>query len=184
MNIMKAIGKFVSSLNLRLSDLFLAIGIAPFIVFLINGQYFMREPDSGSISLKTQMIIPLFLIAIISWFLYVFLEAKRGNKVNRLISCSFILLLAIGILGIFLQPQNFEILMIKHDGEEALISQNISTTHYLFFASELILVLLFLYISLFIFPKRFTNIKIIQFAGYAVFVLCFILIICKFKEIK
>ena len=84
------IKEFVSSLQLRLSDLLFVIGFIPLAVFLIFGQLFMQYPNPDDVALKIWAFIPLFIILLVSWGLYIFLEYKRGNKVNYKINIIFV----------------------------------------------------------------------------------------------
>ena len=105
--------KIVSLLHLKLSDLFFAIGFIPMAVFLINGQLFMQYPNPEDVSLKLEAIIPLFVILVICWGIYIFLENRIGNKENRYITATFVLLTIIGIIGILIQPSIFIIEFTK-----------------------------------------------------------------------
>lgn len=169
--------KIVSLLHLKLSDLFFAIGFIPMAVFLINGQLFMQYPNPEDVSLKLEAIIPLFVILVICWGIYIFLENRIGNKENRYITATFVLLTIIGIIGILIQPSIFIIEFTKSDGDISTVGLTISPTHYVFFIFDIISIILLIYIGVFILPKRFTNIKVIQFVGYILFLFSFVLII-------
>lgn len=169
----------ISSLHLRISDLFLAIGFIPMAIFLINGQLFMQHQDPADVALRIETIIPLFVILLLCWGCYIFLEFKRNGLINKSIII-FVILAIVGVIGIFVQPTNFEINMIRKDGEAAIASLNISLTHRLFFTFDLISILLFIYIGLFIFPKRFKNVLFLQVICWIVILSCFVLIVYSY----
>lgn len=172
--------KLLLSLNLRLSDLFLAIGFIPISIFLIFGQLYMQYPNPDDVELSFPFAIAMFVILLISWGIYLYLENKAGNKVDRRINILFAFLLLIGILGILIQSRNYEMDLYLIDGSQAHLSLTISNTHYFFFIFEIISILLFVYIGLFVLPKRFKTLKMIKMLGYLVFLLCFVLIIYSY----
>ena len=171
---------FIKNLHLRLSDLFLFVGFVPFALFLIFGQLFMQYPNPNDVAFKLWMIIPSFIILVASWSVYIYLEYKRGNIVKNYINWIFIVLAVIGLIGIFIQPslfvENVVVRRVTEDsvlqiGDVVTVSLTISGIHYAFFAMDILAVLLFIYIGLFIFPKRFTSLDFIKYLGYAIFVL-------------
>ena len=178
--LLQRIKDLIKSINFRLSDLFFIVGFIPLAVFLIFGQLFMQYPDPEAVELKLPAIISLFLVILISWSLYIYLEYKRGNRVNKFITIIFLFLAIIGVIGIVIQPHNFEMDMVDFNGETHHVSLLISTTHYIFFSFDIVSILLLIYIGLFILPKRFTNMGIIKLIGYALFVLCLVLIIYSY----
>ena len=195
---MEKIKNFVSSLHLRLSDLLIFIGFIFFALFLIFGQLFMQYPNPNDVAFKLWMIIPSFVIVAVCWSAYTYLEFKLGNGPKNYISMIFIALAIIGVIGILIQPSTFQEVVIIRNINEYNLSlygeglqigdmvnapigvMNISLTHYLFFAMDIVLVLFFIYIGLFIFPKRFSNISFIKYLGYAVIVFCLVLILYSY----
>lgn len=165
----------IKGINFRLSDLFLGVGFVPMVVFLIFGQLFMQHPDPNDVPLKLWAIIPLFCVLALSWGVYIFLEYKIGNSVSKTVNIVFIILSIVGVIGILSQPINFEIDFITSFGEQAHASLTISKTHYIFFTFDILSIILLIYIGLFIFPKRFRTLKIIQAIGFVVFAGCFLL---------
>ena len=167
--------KIISLLHLRLSDLFLVVGLVPMVFFLMYGQEFMQKVDPNDVPLKITAIIPLFVLLVLSWGVYIFLEYRRGNKFNKYISITFLLLAVIGIIGIVIQPSHVAFNMITNNGETFLIELDISPTHYAFFSMDIVVILFLIYVGLFILPKRFSNILFVQWIGYLVIIGCFAL---------
>ena len=139
------------------------------IIALVFGQLYMQYSDITSVGLSTWQIIVIFSLLFIFWGIYIFLEAKRGNLPKPYINSIFLVLLAIGLISIILQPANHSIDMILSPSKNIKnISIVITNTHYLFFSLELVGILLFVYNGLFILPKRFTKIKFFTFLGIAI----------------
>ena len=191
---MEKIKTFIKSLHLRLSDLFMLTGFLPFTLFLIFGQLFMQYPNPDDVAFKLWMIIVAFVISAGSWGTYIYLENKRGNLPHNIVTWIFIVVAIIGIIGIAIQPSIFQenvYIRMVNDLNKDLYGENIaigdivnapiaplviSTTHYIFFIFDLLLVLLFIYTGLFIFPKRFTSITFIKYFGYAILALSIVVI--------
>ena len=140
----------------------------------------MQYPDPNMVNLSIPWIVVLFTILAVFWGIYIYLEFKLGNNVNKYVSVIFIVLAIIGIIGVIIQPKQFIIDFTSMYGEDIHIEMEISNTHYLFFACDVFSILLFIYIGLFIFPKRFKKITIIKIIGYLVFIGCFALIIYSY----
>ena len=171
---------FIASLKLRRSDLFILLGFLAFIPFLIFGQLFMQYPNPDDVAFPLWAIIPCFIIAAVCWGYYIYDEFKAGNAPHRYISYIAIFVAIIGVLGVMVQPSNFvENVVVRVSNAETgieagmieTVSFKISSTHYVFFAMDVVLIIAFIYIGLFIFPKRFTNVTFIKFLGYGVFAL-------------
>ena len=188
---MNKIKVFISSLELRLSDLMLLIGFLPFAIFLIFGQLYMQIHDPNELGLKVWMFVPLFIISVCAWGFYLYLEHKRNNLPNHIISWIFATITVILVLGILIQPstlvENVVVRMVN-DGNKGIYGPDIaigdwvtaviqiSTIHKVFFALDIILIMGFVYIGLFIFPKRFKNLIFLKYLGFAVFILMFVII--------
>ena len=161
----------------RLSDLFLILGFIPMVVFLIFGPEFMQFPNPDDVALKMIWIIPCFAFLVICWGIYIYLELEKGNCVHRAAIYIFIILMIIGMVGILTQSQNFSINTYDLVGNPITVNTTLSDTHIMFFTSDIIAILLFVYISIFILPKRFSSVWPIKIFGYAIFFLCFTLTI-------
>ena len=178
---------FIASLKLRRSDLFLLIGFITFVPFLIFGQLFMQYPNPEEVAFPIWAIIPCFIVSAVMWGYYIYEEYKLGNMPHKYISYIAIFIAFIGVLGVLIQPSNFvENVVVRQPNPDiyyhyvgylAVVSLKISMTHYVFFAIDILLIVAFIYIGLFIFPKRFTSIKFIKYLGYAVFLLVIALLV-------
>ena len=192
---MEKIKNFIKSLELRWSDLCIAVGFLPFTLFLIFGQLFMQYPNPDEVAFKPWMIIVSFVISVGAWGTYIYLEWKRGNQPKNIVTWIFVILAIIGVIGIIIQPSIFQetvVVRFVNDINKEVYGENIqvgdivnaplapmiiSSTHYMFFIMDLLLILLFIYIGLFIFPKRFTSISFIKYLSYAVIIFCFVMIL-------
>ncbi|MBO6280047.1 MAG: O-antigen ligase family protein [Bacilli bacterium] len=176
--------KFIKSLNLRLSDLLLFIGFIPFAIFLVFGQLFMQYTDPLEVALPLWAAIICFVIALGTWVYYLILEFKRGNNPKLVVSCLFLFLTLLNVIAIAVQPnvvsEDVTVRMVNElntglypgidVGSIVHIDVPISVTHKLFFIMDVILIGMFIYIGLFIFPKRFTGILFVKYLGYVVMV--------------
>ena len=192
---MSKIKDFVASLHLRLSDLMLLIGFLPFTLFLIFGQLYMQIHDPNELGLKIWIFIPLFVISLCAWGYYLYLEHKEGNLPNQIVSWLFGVMTIILVIGILIQPaqvvENVVVRMLNDAnrtqyGADLAINDvvttvtNISIIHKVFFALDIILIMAFIYIGLFIFPKRFNNLIFLKYLGFAVILLMFVIILYSY----
>ena len=186
---------FIKSLELRISDLFLLIGFLAFIPFLIFGQLFMQYQDPNEVALPLWAIIICFILMIGCWGYYLYLEVyKNKDKYKLYIIAVFALLALLNVIAIAVQPATVvENVIVRFSetnpdsvGSVGQAVTNISATHKFLFISELVGVILFIYIGLFVFPKRFKSIQFIKYLGYALFVFLGVLIlygyIFEFKQ--
>lgn len=172
-------------MKLRLSDLCLLIGFIPFALYLIFGQLFMQYADPKDVAFPLWAIIISFIVSLIAWGSYIYLEFKKEKNIpNKWISIIFIALALINVITIIAQPASFTEGVVSRIDKPFLpidtvvdVPIVISSTHKLFFSLDIILILAFIYIGLFMFPKRFTGIGFIKYLGYGVYIFCFALII-------
>ena len=164
-------------INLRWSDLFLLLGFLCFSIFLVYGQLHMRIFSPDELDLKPLQYIILFTLNIIFWGIYIYLEYERGNKAHHAITIIIFILIGLGIASILLQPSTFNIEAVDVNGQIIPVSLDIVDTHKLFFVFDIILILLFIYIGLFIFPKRFNTLIFIKLLGWGLFLLCLVVTI-------
>ena len=68
----------------------------------------MRYSNPNDVAFKIWAFVPLFVIAVLSWGIYIFLEHRRGNGPNYNISFIFIALAIVGVVGILIQPATFQ----------------------------------------------------------------------------
>lgn len=192
---MNKVKEFIASLKLRRSDLMLFLGFLPFAIFLIFGQLFMQYHDPNELALKIWMFIPLFVIIVVCWGYYLYLESKAENNPPQLVTWIFAILTVLCILGIAVQPSqvieqvvvrmingaNTELFPeIQNVGDIITVTINISAIHKVFFILNITSIMVFIYIGLFIFPKRFTGLSFLKYLGYAVFALMGALILYSY----
>ena len=183
--------KFIKSLNLSLSDLLLFVGFIAFAIFLIFGQLFMQFQDPKEVALPLWAAIICSVVMIGSWggYLYIELYLKK-NKFNPIIAITFLALIMLNIIAIVVQPeQSSEIVTIRYRADESLqyligtkdtALLSVSPTHKFVFISEMIGTGTFIYIAFFIFSKRITGVKFIEYLGYALFAFLGVLIIYSY----
>ena len=157
----------------RLSDLFLIIGFVPMAMFLMWGQDYMQFPDPEMASTKPAIFVPMFLLLLISWSIYISLEHDKKHYINRYAIYIAIALMVTGVIAILTQSKEFILETYDLVGEPKTVTVTLSDTHILFFAMATIALCLFVYIGVFIFPTRFNSIWLIKIFGYLVFATCF-----------
>ncbi len=180
--------EFIKKLELRWSDLFLLIGFLGFAIFLVFGQEFMQQQDPSVVALPLWLGIICFILMIGSWGAYLYLELyKRKVEFNKYIAFAFIGLVLFNVVAILVQPSaSTENVIIRLNEVESLIGTSepaslvVTGVHKFIFIAEYIGTGMFLYIALFLFSKRITNIKFIEYLGYALFALIFVMIIYSY----
>lgn len=159
----------------RLSDLFLIIGFVPWALFLVWGQDYMQFPDPSLANTKPAIFVPLFLLLLLSWSIYIYLEHDKKHYINRYAVYIMIVLMVTGVIAILSQSKEFVLDTYDIAGNPKTVSVSLSDTHILFFTMETIALCLFVYIGVFILPTRFNSIWLIKIFGYLVFATCFAL---------
>ena len=181
--------KFIQSLELRLSDLFLLIGFLGFAIFLIFGQEFMQHQNPNDVALPLWAAIVSGVIMIGSWIYYLYLELfVRKTNYNPIVTVAFAFLIMLNIVAIFVQPnESFINNTVRFSSvDETLIGtvQNalliVTPTHKFVFVNEMVGVGMFTYIGLFIFPRRFKNTNFLEYFGYALYALIFVMTIYSY----
>ena len=179
--------KFIKSLQPRLSDLFLLLGFIPWAIFLIFGQLFMQFQDPADVALPLWAAILCFVVMIGCWSYYLYLEVYRSkDKYNLYVASVFLVLMLLNVITIAVQPKLVtENVIIRYRKEEeaeligtitpAIIS--ISNVHKFVFIGEIVGTLAFIYIGLFVFPRRFTSLMFVKYLGYALFIFLLVLIV-------
>lgn len=164
----------------RLSDLFLIIGFVPWALFLVWGQDYMQFPDPEMANTKPAIFVPMFLLLLISWSIYIYLEHEKKHYINRYAIYISIVLMITGVIGILIQTKDFIIDTYDLAGNPKIVTVTLSDTHILFFSMETIALCLFVYVGVFIFPTRFNSIWLIKIFGYLVFATCFAMAIYSY----
>ncbi|MBO4668181.1 MAG: hypothetical protein J5666_08690 [Bacilli bacterium] len=177
---------FIKSLELRRSDLFLLLGFLPFAIFLIFGQLFMQFQNPNDVALPLWAGIVCLAVMVICWGYYLYLEVYLSkDKYNLYIAGAFFTLLLINIITIIAQPSLVHenvIIRYREDNPE-LVGQiteaiiQVSDVHKFMFIGELVGTIVFIYIGLFVFPRRFKSLLFIKYLGYGLFALLFVMII-------
>ena len=177
---------FIESLQLRKSDLFLALGFIPLVVFFIFGQLFMQFQNPNDVALPLWAAIVCLVALLGLWGYYLYLEVYlKNDKFQNYVFFAMVFILLLNIIVILVQPSaSTENVIIRYrEFEPELVGTVtqanlvVTGTHKLIFISELIGSGLLIYIGLFIFPKRFTSLAFLKYLGYALFIMLFILII-------
>ena len=182
--------KFIESLELRLSDLFLLIGFLGFVVFLIFGQEFMQYQNPNMVGLPIWAAGVAFVIMVSFWAIYLYMEiVVKKEKVNPVIIGCFAFFAILNVITIWVQPSLSVVDVIARmeyevspgniiaQGTRFTIVEQISGVHKFVFSAEVIGIAMFLYIGLFIFPKRIKNIRFIEYLGYLLFALIGVLFV-------
>ncbi len=178
--------KFIQSLELRRSDLFLLLGFLPYAIFLIFGQLFMQFTNPNEVALPLWAAIICFVVMIICWSYYLYLEVYLSKeKYNLIIASVFLFLMLLNVVTILVQPklvtENVVIRYSELDPSSVGTIQTaiipVSATHKFVFIGELIGTISFIYIGLFVFPKRFKSLLFIKYLGYALFAFLIVLIV-------
>lgn len=173
----------------KLSDLFFLIGFLPFAVIIIIGQVYMQITDPDVIGFPLWVSIPCLVIMVGGWGVYLYLELFKKKddkqKFNLVVGgiCAFLILL--NIIIILVQPKVITetvIIRFSKDHPELVGTTSdaiipVSAIHKFMFIAEIIGVIMFVYIGLFIFPKRIKSVIFIKYLGFALFLFLTVLII-------
>ena len=89
---------WIKKLELRISDLLLLVGFIPFALFLVFGQELMQYQNPADVGFSLAAIIACFLVSLVSWGAYLFLEYKRGN-----VKIGYVAYILIGLAFLHLQ---------------------------------------------------------------------------------
>ena len=177
---------FIKSLQLRLSDLFLLLGFLPWAIFLIFGQLYMQFQNPNDVALPLWAAIVCFVVMIGCWSYYLYLEVyKSKDKYNLYIASAFLVLMLLNVITIVVQPEHLvENVIIRYSeanpeliGTSEWVPIYISNIHKFVFVCELVGTIIFIYIGLFVFPRRFTSLAFIKYLGYALFIFLLVLIV-------
>lgn len=177
---------------LKLSDFLFLLGFIPFIFFLVGGKDLMQM-STGTIEVMFPIWVHaiLFAISLVAWGYYLLLELKAGYGPKRYISILFIFLIVFSLITIFVQPVHFSQDVVCRlvnpinegiypgivVGDVVTIEFDYDIYHYLYFAMYITLILVFIYIGFFVFPKRFTGVTFIKYLTFGFYIFLAILII-------
>lgn len=179
---------FIKKLELRRSDLMLLIGFIPFAIFLIFGQLFMQFPNPNDVALPLWAGIICFVVMVVCWGYYLYLEVYNSKeKYNLIVASIFLFLLLLNVIAILVQPkyvsENVVIRYVTEEMDPSLVGTTetvvtpVSDIHKFMFIGELVGTITFIYIGLFVFPKRFKSLVFVKYLGYALFAFLGVLIL-------
>lgn len=172
---------FIKSLKLRKSDLFLLLGFLPLTIFFIFGQLFMQFQNPNDVALPLWAAIVCLVIMVGSWAYYLYLEVYlKKDKFNLYIPAVFLFLLLLNVITILVQKDLHTTNIVRYGditGSVLPVNVQVSTTHKLIFISEFIGTISFIYIGLFVFPRRISSLVFIKYLGYALFAFLLVLIV-------
>ena len=97
--------KFIKSLELRLSDLCLFVGLISFAIFLIFGQLFMQYQNPHDVALPLWATIITLIVMLASFGGYLYLEVYlKKEKINPVIAGGFAFILLLNFSVILATP--------------------------------------------------------------------------------
>ena len=178
--------KFIQSLELRRSDLFILLGLVAYVTFLLFGQLFMQYPNPNDVALPLWAAIIAFVLMIGFWGYYLYLEVyKNKEQYNLYLIGAFLFLMLLNVVVILVQPKLVvENVIVRYSetnpdsvGQTVTATIPVSATHKFVFISELIGAIMLIYIGLFVFPKRFKSVAFIKYLGYVLFIFLGVLIL-------
>lgn len=179
--------KFIKSLNLRWSDLFLAIGFVCFALFTIFGQIFIQFQNPADVFFPLPAIIVTSLIGLGSWAIYLALEYKEGTFKLNFIFIILVFLALLNTIVIVCQPSEiyYDVLVRAKNlpnptGALIPVHITISSIHKVVFSMEIIFTCLLIYIGLFLFPKRIKSLTFLQVLTRLMILVIFITIVVSF----
>ena len=162
-------------IRFRWSDLFLLLGFLAFFVFMLFGQQYMYRQDPSVCILNIWAGTGVFLAGLAFFGIYLFLESKRGNLPHPYLFALLFIVIFTGTISIFAQPTSLEVF----DGRIV----ELSIIHKFIFTYEMILIVLFIFSSYFVFSKRFPSYKTSLLSiSYATFI--FLLVVAIYSYIK
>ena len=169
--------KKIKTIRFRWSDLFLLIGVLSFGIFLLFGKDFMFHLNPDEVPLKIWMAIPIFVLGLASYIVYIILEGRSGNLPNKYLNAFFAFVVFVGIVSILYQPSTLEtISTYRHGGwghkpgDVVNVVINITNTHRAIFIFEMTLMFFLMYTGFFIFPKRVKSYACIIGLAYMIFI--------------
>ena len=178
--------KFIQSLELRWSDLLLLVSFLAFIPFLMFGQEYMQHQNPNEVPLPLWFSIASSIVMIGCGIGYLFYELRiKKTDYNAYITFAFLFLVLINTIAIFIQPEDEYTTNIirwvsptstRVVGEVEPVHLIVTPVHKFIFTIEMVGAAFFIYSGLFIFPKRFKNVKFLEYVGYALFALVFVMI--------
>lgn len=189
---LKQFKDYLKTLDLSLSDLFLAVGFLFSVIFYAFAWWFMVTDNPNDVPCPPWLIITCFSGVSICWGIYFYLEIKKGNIRNSLSTWLFILFVVWGFVGVLVQPRDFSIDVVvravnegnaglnANVGDIVTVTRPISTTHVMFFAMASTVITTIFYIIFINLSKRIKDMNFIIFVGYCIFIFMFILAVYSY----
>ena len=182
------IKEYVKTLELDLSDLFLAVGFLFSIPFYAFSWLFMVTSDASTIVFKPWMFISCFVITFICWGIYFYYQVKKKRITNNIVTWLFVFFAVISVVNVLIQPKDFSInMVVRHVnaiseslypgvevGDVVTITATISDTHRAFFAMASLVITTVFYIVLVVLPKRIKSLNFVVLIGNIIFAFMFI----------
>ncbi len=161
---------FIKQIKFRWSDLALLVGAAIFVLFVVEGQLFMFHQDPSEVNFPPVAAIILFIVGLIAFGIYIYLEYQRGNNPPIYVSVVAGVIILTGLIGIIIEPalSSFNVPVL---GEVTIAVNWFNKCVFIF---ELILIVLFIYATFFMFSKRFNSYLPLLVLCYIVFLFAFV----------
>ena len=186
--------EYIKSLELDLSDLFLAIGFLFSVPFYAFAWQFMVTTDASTLFFKDWMTITCGSITVICWGIYFYLQIKKGNIKNDIITWLFVFFAVTSVVGVLVQPSHFSIEEVaRHvtdfsheffpgveNGDVVIVTREISTSHYLFFTFASLIITTIFYIIFMLLSKRVKDMWFVCFCGLCIFIFMLVLVMYSY----
>lgn len=187
--------QYIKSLELGLSELFLAIGFLFSVPFYAFAWKFMVTTNPDEVFLKPWMIIVCFSVVVICWGIYFYLEIRKGRLAGNLFTWLYIFFAIMSVVTVLVQPSHSVIdveARFVNDisqhyypgvkvGDIVQVTTDISTTHYLFFACASLVITTVFFIIFMVFPKRVKSMNFMVLVG--VIIVVFLLVLTGYSYI-
>lgn len=161
----------------RLSDIFLVCWLL-FGILLFLEQYrfiYYSSADLLEFSKPFFIFVIYFVLMISSLILYLIFELKN-QKTKTNIALLFLLFFIIisQLESILLSPNNITLYLLSTRGDDFLVSATFNTQVKLIHFFTAVFIITTIFIGVFIFSKRFNNIKVVSYAIYVLYLLALV----------
>ena len=176
--------KAIKLLDLKITDLLLAIWFSLGIVLFIESYRLSRDSSLLSTILPTWTIVIFFIILIILFVFYIIMEKRRdSNKIRTIFLAIFLYILISQFITIFLQPTTITYLITDINNDTNLVTTYTSFSTKITHFAALMFVLLSLYIGFFYLTKRIRYVGTFIWGIRIVFIFAlFVFIYSLFKD--
>lgn len=179
----------IKALELTWTDFFLALGFICFVPFAALSWLYMVTSDANDIPFKPWMMIVCFSVSMISWGIYFYRQIKAGVVKNHAFFWLFLFFLLLGLVSVLVQPYHITTINVPvrvswmgygADVTEVTVYLNIHWIHRMFFAFATVEITTFVYILLFVFPKRLKNLGFLVFVGICIYIFLLVLTVYSY----